>query len=373
MTTPMRHVAKAITDLHQSIGHILHDKTYFIMNHLKKNICSLILVLLMAATAQAQETEPNVMRYYMKDGSKFDVKINQISGIRRNDDNRIDHIFNNTNTISSIAFDQVDSIAFLYIDFTLQRNINANTRPGAMRMEFPHLRESEDQLLISHETEEYGVTYALEWDCSKKAQRWTCYQFHNGVPNNNIGRKGKWMTDMSIPAPYRTYDKQYKNTGFSRGHMCMSEDRQSSVEQNQQTFYMSNTHPQYQNHNGILWLKLESAVNKWGNDSLFRDTLYVVKAGTIDRPEQLLPPTSTGLLVPKYFYMAVLCVKDGQYKAIGFWTEHTDERIKHTKPADYAISIKELEALTGIDFFCNLPDEIEEKAESSYQLSDWGL
>lgn len=36
------------------------------------------------------------------------------------------------------------------------------------------------------------------------------------------------------------------------------------------------------------------------------------------------------------------------------------------------MSIKDLEAKTGIDFFCNLPDNIEQDVESKKILSDWG-
>ena len=36
-----------------------------------------------------------------------------------------------------------------------------------------------------------------------------------------------------------------------------------------------------------------------------------------------------------------------------------------------AISIDELEKKTGIDFFCNLPDYIEDEVESSYNVDDW--
>ena len=74
--------------------------------------------------------------------------------------------------------------------------------------------------------------------------------------------------------------------------------------------------------------------------------------------------------VPKYFYMCLLAVKNGKYKAIGFWTEHVNQAEKYDY-AHYAKSIKEIEQLTGIDFFCNLPDDIEQEVESSYNLSDW--
>ena len=71
--------------------------------------------------------------------------------------------------------------------------------------------------------------------------------------------------------------------------------------------------------------------------------------------------------------MAILCKKDNQFKALAFWTEHTDEKITKPNLADYAISVKELEERTGIDFFCNLPDDIEQEVEKAVNVSDWGL
>lgn len=38
---------------------------------------------------------------------------------------------------------------------------------------------------------------------------------------------------------------------------------------------------------------------------------------------------------------------------------------------DCALSIDELEEKTGLDFFCNLPDVIEEEVESAYNENDW--
>ncbi len=244
--------------------------------------------------------------------------------------------------------------------------------PYAWRLEYPHLKRG-NSIVSVHSTVDYGITYSVEWDCDKKSQRWSVYQFHNGIPDNNVGRTGSWKDDPNIPSAYQTHSSQYTGSGYSRGHMCMSNDRQSSDEQNGQTFYMSNAHPQNQNHNEGLWLTLETKVNNWGNSSSFRDTLYVVKAGTIDSSDKIKGYTSSGLLIPQYFYMAILCLKNNKYKAIGFWTEHTTTKISNAKPADYAISIKELEERTGIDFFCNLPDDIEEEVEASYTLSDWGL
>jgi len=45
-------------------------------------------------------------------------------------------------------------------------------------------------------------------------------------------------------------------------------------------------------------------------------------------------------------------------------------------PKYFFINIDQLESLSGIDFFCNLPDDVEEKVESlsTEQIkNDWGL
>ena len=61
------------------------------------------------------------------------------------------------------------------------------------------------------------------------------------------------------------------------------------------------------------------------------------------------------------------------YKAIGFWMQNENVDRGGDDLKKYACSIDELEDMTGIDFFCNLPDNIEDKVERSYALNSWGL
>ncbi len=131
-------------------------------------------------------------------------------------------------------------------------------------------------------------------------------------------------------------------------------------------------HPQKYNFNAGIWEKMEEQVRTW-NRSSFRDTLYVVKGGTIDNSNQVLGNTSSGLIIPRYFFMAILCKNSTGYKALAFWAEHLDENHSNDSLADYVISIDKLEQLTGIDFFCNLPDYIENKIEANTYVISWGL
>ena len=52
-----------------------------------------------------------------------------------------------------------------------------------------------------------------------------------------------------------------------------------------------------------------------------------------------------------------------------FFTVCNDE----DKYINYAKSIDQLEQLTGLDFFCNLPDDIEQKVEQEYSATTWKL
>ena len=73
-------------------------------------------------------------------------------------------------------------------------NANANSTvlaPEAGRLEFPKTRDDGRSIVVVHSTDGYGINYAVEWDCDKRAQRWTCYQMYasNSVTNWN---RNKW-------------------------------------------------------------------------------------------------------------------------------------------------------------------------------------
>lgn len=260
-------------------------------------------------------------------------------------------------------------------------NQNPLTRAELRRLEFPHIKGGEKNLIIVHSTQQYGVNYSIEWDCDKLAQRWTCYQMYasNSVVNwsRNNWYNTEWggdpfQEDPDIPSEYNVTQWHHASDGFDRGHICASQDRMCSRQANEQTFYLSNMQPQYNAFNAGIWANMEQKVRSWNHNN-FRDTLYVCKGGTIDKAEQQLMISNKGLIVPKYFFMAVLCKNKYGYKAMAFWIEHTNAARKDDSLSQYVITIDKLEELTGIDFFCNLPDNEEQRVESSVANKAWGL
>lgn len=282
-------------------------------------------------------------------------------------------------------------------DWSEMRNDNAN-RTGdkaTRRLEVPKLHSTGNQLVIVHRLSTEGnattvsnkkttfdsdaVNYITEWDCDKKSQRWSCYQMHRGY-NGSYSRvtNGEYPQDPNVPSSYR-YDDLYWGSGFQHGHICPSADRTFSREANYQTFYMSNMQPQYPKFNGYegsnsgLWLRMENKVQTWAKSLAKTDTLYICKGGTIDNSGQILTHIKGKLIVPKYFFMAVLR-KDGDiWEAMAFFVDQTNSWRTNETLLSHAMSIDELEEKTGIDFFCNLPDKIEDKVEKTFTPKRWGL
>lgn len=257
---------------------------------------------------------------------------------------------------------------------------NSNSNPliiqNASNLEIPRIDDKAGKI-ISHYAS--GIlNYTVDWHADKKHSRWVAFTFtaenskQNWDRNNwsNTEWKGDpFQPDPAFPQQEQIGIKELFNTGYDRGHLCASADRLNSKDCNEQTFYMTNMSPQIRNFNQQDWVDLEGLVQKWGRSNTFRDTLFVVKGGTI-RDDQILRYIKSEIPVPKYYFMALMCKKSGTYKAIGFWVEHKSYG-GNPDISSWAISIDELEKKTGIDFFCNLPDRIENPIEKTFSLESW--
>lgn len=270
-------------------------------------------------------------------------------------------------------------------------NTNANvatTDQAVLRLEFPRLKGGDSKVIVyrtaSSKYDKDRVNYAVEWDCGKKSQRWSCYQLHQGYTGSYSRVIDSYPYDTENLSRDDYVEVDYINkAGYEHGHICPSADRKYSYDANYQTFYMTNMQPQYHkfnNHNNTgsdqgegLWYRMECKVRDWVPRKQ-TDTLYVCKGGTIDNEDQIIERFQGKLIVPRYFFMAILLKNEMGYRGVGFWAEQKRNEWRDDEPlSNYAVSIDELERLTGIDFFCNLPDNIENSVEDHYVPTVWGL
>ena len=84
--------------------------------------------------------------------------------------------------------------------------------------------------------------------------------------------------------------------------------------------------------------------------------------------------TSQQCQIPNYFYKVVLKVnKSGSAitsaRAVGFWFVHQD--YTGTDFSQYSVSVDQIEQWTGMDFFVNLPDDVETDAEANISWTEF--
>lgn len=354
--------------------------------------------------APAPDGKTHGMKIYLKSETTVEYDFDELSHVTYLPGIGMKVYLKNATTSVDYLFSQMTKIEYIE-----DANANANWRVVSMtdyqeawRLEYPQVSytnlsptkdgaETKSQIIVK-KTDDYGITYSVEWDNAKVANRWTCYQLHEGNTLSQTDRNDDFKADPDVAVSATLED--YRNSGFSRGHLCPSADRQCSEEQNKQTFFLTNMQPQWQKHNGGLWKNLEDLVRNYATDdgktNAHCDTLYIVKAATITDKVTINDTEEDGiydqkcvggdghsheLIVPKFFYMALLHYNKvtDNYHAIAFWTLHEDANDTNKNYGDYAISIDELEKRTGIDFFCNLPDEVEKQVEAEVDLDFWKL
>lgn len=250
------------------------------------------------------------------------------------------------------------------------------TKPSgyAGRIEIPMLKGGDMNLFYTHTVNYNGkdmINYSAEYDCTKKHPRWVAFFFDNVNNQKNTKRSDAWGQNPNIPSQYQTNSGDYKSP-YNRGHLVASSDRYLNRQANQQTFYYSNMSPQIIKFNGGIWNSMEQKVQSLGQGLNASDTLYVVKGGKIDGTVEdgtLIEYTGNHVAVPRYYFMALLSLRNGQYKAMAFYINQ--ENYTTSDIWSYAISIDALEQRTGIDFFHNLPNAVESAVESKYDKSLW--
>ena len=206
--------------------------------------------------------------------------------------------------------------------------------------------------------------YSLSYSEPYEQAEWVAYEL-----------KASHLSKINHKRPYFEVDKavktgaahwrNYKNSGYDRGHLCPAGDRRFSKSAHDETFLTSNITPQQHDFNSGIWNRLEQKVRYWAQKY---DGVYVVTGG-------VLKPTLgsigfEGVEVPDQFYKIVLDYNNGRPKAIAFLLPHEDS---DAPLYEFVVHIDDVETLTGIDFFPQLDDEVEHALEASNNYKDWSF
>ena len=204
--------------------------------------------------------------------------------------------------------------------------------------------------------------YSLSYSEIHEQAEWVAYELKKEHLSNTNYKRPYFEIDKAVKTGAASW-RNYKNSGYDRGHLCPAADRKYSQEAHDETFLTSNITPQIHEFNSGIWNKLEQKTRYWANRY---DGVFVITGGVLKGNMQSIGNQKVS--VPNQFYKILLDYNSGNPKVLAFLLPH-----KHSmRPLyEFVVSVDDVEKLTGIDFFKELDDTIEERIESSKEHKNW--
>lgn len=208
----------------------------------------------------------------------------------------------------------------------------------------------------------------IGWSDVRVNPLWVSYRLH-AVDNPRSGPRPDFRRDWRTLWPIAP--DSYFGSGYDRGHLAPNYAIAAvhGREAQRQTFLMSNISPQRPDLNRRLWQRLEEVVIA---HFVPRFGVVQVVTGPVF-PARFLDNVlnRVGLVeVPQAFYKIVI-VPSERPMALAFLMPQT---VQGSEPLDrYLVTIDEIEARTGLDFFALLPDDVEKLLEGTVQTRGWAL
>ncbi|MDE5840647.1 MAG: DNA/RNA non-specific endonuclease [Muribaculaceae bacterium] len=249
-------------------------------------------------------------------------------------------------------------------------NTPAESQPGENNDPQPdapdtsHFEELETVILpegLASQIKEY-TGFTLSYNKDNKTPNYVAWELLGTEVCNNVSRTDNFWKDYEIEGC--TGPKDYAGSGCDRGHMCPAADQKWSAEAMNDCFVMANMCPQRHDLNAGAWETLESKERQWAK----RDSAVMIVAGPIYTEDDTTYFGNAKVRVPGAFFKVLIAPYLSEPRGIAFVYPHMN---CPGNMQDYATTIDEVEKMTGFDFFSTLPDEIENKLESSYSFTDW--
>ena len=206
--------------------------------------------------------------------------------------------------------------------------------------------------------------YSLSYSEPHEQAEWVAYELKASHISSTNHKRPYFEIDEAVKTGAAHW-RNYKNSGYDKGHLCPAGDRRFTKEAHDETFLTSNISPQEHEFNSGVWNRLEQKVRYWAKKN---DGIFIVTGGVLK--DNLKTIGEGKVAVPNQFYKIILDNTNGKIKVLAFLVNHQDSDLPLYK---FVVSVDEVEALTGIDFFPELDDTIENKLEASSSYKSWSF
>lgn len=217
--------------------------------------------------------------------------------------------------------------------------------------------------------------FALAYNNGRGTPYWVSWHL-SAAWKGTATRCDCFTSDASLPSGFfRATTSNYTNTGFDRGHMCPSDDRDGSSADNAVTFLMTNIIPQAPRNNQITWLALENYARTLmtaGNELYIISGAYGMGgSGSLGGTTNTI--ASGSITVPSRVWKVVLVLPVGTddvnrvtsaTRIIAIDTPNT-QAVTNQTWGFYRTSVDAIEAATGLDLLSNINDALEPTLEAA--------
>lgn len=245
-------------------------------------------------------------------------------------------------------------------------------------IELPAVSEEEGKAFVFHRAQVDGRdkrNYSMYYDASQRIALWVAYPLCHEYMGS--GRTDAWGFDPKIPDAYEpVLNHGWPEGGYDRGHQIPSGSRNANTEMNRQTFYYTNMTAQVSRFNQGLWANLENKVRGFCSAC---DTLYVVTGPIFyseDPSDRTYTEDNNGnpVAVPDGYFKVLLSyvISSSSYYSVAFVYDNRNYDRSEPDESDLH-TVADVEEMTGITFFNNLPSGIAGSVKSQLEPSRWGL
>jgi len=206
--------------------------------------------------------------------------------------------------------------------------------------------------------------YTLSYNERYEQAEWVAYVLNRSHLTYDDRERPDYIEDPKISTKSADW-RNYKGSGYDRGHLCPAGDRRFSDYAYNETFYTSNITPQKNDFNSGIWNELEMRIRKWAKQY---DGLYIITGGVLE--EGLSTIGEEDVAVPEWYYKIVVKEDGKDIKALAFLIPHQDTKEPLAK---FLVTVDDLEEISGIDFFSKMDEDTESRLEQSLNSNYWNI
>ena len=210
--------------------------------------------------------------------------------------------------------------------------------------------------------------YTLSYNKNKGIANWVSWHLSTAW-KGETDRQNDFRPDPSLPQNwYQVTPRDYASTGFDRGHLCPSDDRDGGLEDNKETFLMTNMTPQAPENNRGIWKALEDygrTLTQQGNEVyIIAGTIGEGGTGTNGFAKRI--GKNDNITVPASLWKIIVVLPIGQNdelrinentRIIAVNIPNQNGLVGSWK--QYRTSVAELEKLTGYNFLSTISPDIQ--------------